>query len=197
MRYELKTINFWSLVRVAFFLNIGLGFIIGLIYGFFFGLILAVLPDVPSYNYGYNPSEYSPVVFAFFMAVGGAFSGGFFGTLFWMLLGVMYNLTARVLGGFEFELQPAGGIQNQPALTPTAHSDGGATRFPPPPPQMSGRPPAPRPHGEDRPAASESGGYQSSSPPQPIPAPPPLPADADPPENGRRPEGDNNESKHF
>ena len=41
MRYEIKSIGIWALIKISFFLNLVMGFITGVVYSFFLAAILS------------------------------------------------------------------------------------------------------------------------------------------------------------
>ena len=116
MRYELKTIGIWAMLKVSFFMNLVIGFLCGLFYAFFMSLLLAFSSAIPLPELGLDPAEISFtflfIVMPIFFAVGGAV----FLTLFYVFGAALYNLVARVVGGYEFELAPVGPVATTPPV---------------------------------------------------------------------------------
>jgi hypothetical protein len=102
MTYEIKRLDVWSCVKMAFILC----GIIGLIFGIFYAMILTMVGGVLSQMGGE------------FQSLGGLFTGAlgilmvFFlaifyavlGAVFAAILGWLYNLLAKGLGGIKFDL---------------------------------------------------------------------------------------------
>ncbi len=178
MRWELKSIGIWPVIKVGFFLHLILGFISGLLYAPFIMMSLAMglSPELQALGLGTDSSALGLllIVMPIMFAVGGAI----FGTLFGMIAALAYNLIARIVGGLEFSFATIGEVR---PVTPTQTA--------PPPPPPSYEPTAPPP---DRPATpppppppptyqSQRQEQQPDEPPtdRPIspPPPPPLPSD--------------------
>ena len=160
MKYELKSIGFWSFLRIAFALNL----LAGLVGGFLFtpvGFImysLAQAGDLGVYG-GYSafePEDGSGVgaLFIFIplvMAVGASLAGTFFQCI---VVGI-YNLLARMLGGIELKLIL---VETDTSAETTAGTSSKRTIVPPPPPPPGARPTSP-----------------ASATPPPPPPPPGVP----------------------
>ena len=108
MRYELKRLGFWSVIKVTFILYGILGFILGI----FYALFLAFFASLAEYAGGQDfPAIFSgallifvPIFIAFIVAIGGVIQNG-------VLVG-LYNLFVRAIGGIEVtlaSLEPATG----------------------------------------------------------------------------------------
>jgi len=144
MRYELKSFGIWAFVKVAFFLNLIIGFVFGLVYSAFLGLFLAASSAMPFEEMSEFPLDsnaigpFLVIFLPFVFAIGGAICY----TLFGLVIVGAYNLVARLVGGFEVTLEPVGQSQPGsplPAPPPVAESP----RYQPPPPPPSGSPPPP------------------------------------------------------
>ncbi len=152
MRYELRSIGIWAFTRVAFFVNLIAGFFIGLLYALFMSFMLTVMQQFPILEDlgGVGIDEGVSVgVLLIFLPIMGAVGGAIFFTLFGVIMIVFYNLIARLAGGLEFDLQPAG----RPSLRPiTAYS----AAPPPPPPVHTGGPSPPGPQSTLTPPGSQT-----------------------------------------
>jgi hypothetical protein len=104
VRYELRSIGIWALIKVSFFLNL----IFGFIFGIFYALILlpltrlvTQLSEVESLQYESDATMgllfLLPFLFALFAA--------FINTLFAALIGALYNGIVRITGGLEFNFE--------------------------------------------------------------------------------------------
>jgi hypothetical protein len=155
MKYELRSIGFWSFVKIAFVVN----FIAGIIAGVFFipfgfvllGLLeLSTLPDTGSYV-----DEGSPVgALMILMPIISAFGAAVIGTFFQSMVVLIYNILASSLGGLRLSLQPSD--EEPPETTPVAPSrsvnpSDAIRRPPPPPPPRPGGPPEITPDGPETP----------------------------------------------
>ncbi|MDZ4722831.1 MAG: DUF3566 domain-containing protein [candidate division Zixibacteria bacterium] len=108
MRYEMKSVNVWSFIKVAFFVNLVLGFVAGILTAVFFGFIAAMMAYIPG---GMDLSELDSgeptsgimIIILPFMT---AFFAGVFYTLLEVVVVVTYNLVAKMVGGFELTLTP-------------------------------------------------------------------------------------------
>ena len=147
MRYELKSIAVWSVMKISFFLNLILGGILGFFYALFFGLIVSVMGQSPfASQYQFDPSEMSMLPLIFFFTIGGAIGGAFFHTILVAMITGLYNLIVKMTGGVILNLQaiePA--AQATPVATATVATAPVAaprpTVIPPPRPTQAEQPP--------------------------------------------------------
>ena len=103
MKYELKRIDIWPVVKVVFILSLLLGFFIGILYAGLFLLMDAFtqlaaetgFADINSFGGG----------FALFALFGCTFGISFFYTVGAVIFIVLYNLLAGSIGGIRFELE--------------------------------------------------------------------------------------------
>ena len=104
MKYEIRSIGIWSLIKVGFFINLVLGFLFGIFSSLIFiplaKVILAMagageLPDDGGSSTG--------LLFVLPPLMG--ILGAFFNTLFMVLIAAGYNLVARVVGGLEINFR--------------------------------------------------------------------------------------------
>jgi hypothetical protein len=162
MRYELRSIGIWSLIRVSFFFNLVVGFLMGLIYVPIFLLISALGQMGPSHWGGglYAP-EMGPWVL--WLPIIGAILTAIFHTLFGVILTIAYNIIARLFGGLELNLNL---VERASAAAPAGRpmaayaSDTPSGPPPPPPPPPPGMRPPERP---------PSGPGAGAPPPRPEP----------------------------
>lgn len=193
MKVELKSIGVWSFVKLAFFINLVLGFLIGLIYAPFLGIIMSLatagFPEDVGDGFDGFPVGAMMIVIPFIAAI----VGGVMYTLGELILVVLYNLFTRLTGGFEFELSGVGKmfvtepVSSQPQPVPASSRP----ISPPPPPPVDS---SPAPGGfapENRPPVTPSQpppgqgippvpGQQPPRPPEP---PTDFPPDQEPPRN--------------
>jgi len=165
MRYELKTIGIWALIKVSFFFNLIVGFIAGLLYGMLFSFFMAVMANLP-FARSDMPDMEMPVglmivIMPFIFAIGSAI----FHTMILLVMAFIYNLIAKLTGGMEFELSP---VTVAPVPPPAAQPMTGYTSAPPPqttpPPTAPPTPPMSPPPGTQPPPSS---GENPPSPPEP------------------------------
>jgi len=158
MRYELKSISIWALIKVSFFFNLIVGFIAGLLYGLLFSFIMAIMAKMP-FGRSELPDLEMPmglmiVILPFICAIGSAI----FHTLILIVVAFIYNMIAKLTGGMEFELSP---VTVAPVPPPPAQPITGYTSAPPPPStQLPPSPPpaqpmSPPPPGENPPSSPE------------------------------------------
>ncbi len=118
MRVELKSIGLWAFTKVAFFVNMILGFLIGILYAVFFGFLMAVMQNLPYMpDSGMDPAAEVPfgfliVIVPFIFAV----IGGFIYTVLGLICVVIYNLVVKITGGLEFNLNSL--VELAPSPTP-------------------------------------------------------------------------------
>ena len=147
MQYELKSLGIWAFTKVSFFFNLIIGFLFGLMYALLFSFLVAVMSQFP----GLDASELNlegmslgimvivmPLVFSIGWAV--------FNTLIGLVVVIVYNLLAKLVGGFEFNFELVDGdtqqIVKQPITayttatphTPVSPAPPASTAPGPPPP---------------------------------------------------------------
>ncbi len=141
MRYEIKSIRLWSFLRVAFFLNILVGFLAGFLMAFFTAFFISALGSMGEMSpYGFNmPAEFPVgVLFIIYPMIGAIFCAVFL-TIFELIVVGFYNLIAKITGGLELILNsvaddtaPQQPIYSQTQLPKTVP--------PPPPPPLFAAP---------------------------------------------------------
>jgi hypothetical protein len=125
MTYEIKKIDVWSVVKIAFILY----GIFGLIFGLFYAVILTMLGGIIS-QFGELGGEFGQmtgfftgavgIVMAFFMALFYAVIGAIFTAIFIWL----YNVLAKLTGGIRFNLEAEKIAAIAPAEKQEANSEG-------------------------------------------------------------------------
>jgi hypothetical protein len=147
MKFEVKTIGYWSLIKISFVVNLIGGFVVGLGIALFMGLMItftqrmtgiAGMPPLPEEM----PSIGLLLVLYPFMI---SFGAAIFNTILYVIIAFIYNITARVLGGLEVELnevklQPVSYATSKPVRTQARRPEP-----PPPPPSVQPMPPEMRP----------------------------------------------------
>jgi len=161
VKFELKSIGYWPLIKVSFLINLIVGFIGGLFFALFMGLMFSLIDQFggmpgmpPMYTEEMAPIGVMLVLYPFMFAIGGAV----FYTIFFLIIAFIYNLIAKLVGGLEFTLKE---VQLQPVGYPTQ-----------PPPMYAQAQPQQTPPPPTRP-----------TPPPPPPPVEPLPPDVTPPDD--------------
>lgn len=102
MRYEIRSIGIWGLIKVGFFLNLLIGFLFGIFSSLIFiPIARAILAMSGAGDMGAEESSSAGMLLVLPILL--AILGAFFNTLFMVLIAACYNLVARVVGGLEFE----------------------------------------------------------------------------------------------
>ena len=144
MRYEVKSIGMWPFIKVSFFFNLIVGFIFGLLYAVFAGFIMTIMSRLSQFQPGGFDFDMEPlpiglmiVVLPIVMAVLGAI----FYTIIGVVLALIYNLIAKIVGSYEFVLEP---VAAEASSAPPGQPLAGYTGIPPyvPPIAPSTLPPA-------------------------------------------------------
>ena len=171
MRYEIKSINLWPFIKVSFFFNLVIGFLFGLLYALLAGFIVAILSRLSEFQpefFEFGPIESAPIgLMIIVMPIMFAILGAIFYTLIGVVLILIYNLIARLVGGYELVLEPvAEAMPVAPSGQPlTAYTSAPLyaappSPGPPPPSPLSATPQAPPslsqgPTDTDTPAGNE------------------------------------------
>jgi hypothetical protein len=155
MRYEIKSIGLWPFIKVSFFFNLIVGFLFGLLYALLAGFILTIVSRLSQFQPGFfefGPIESMPIgLMIVVMPIVFAILGAIFYTIIGVILVLIYNLIARLVGGFELELAPAASAMPPPAgqpltgytATPTYVTPAPPGPTPPPTPSTSPQVPPP------------------------------------------------------
>lgn len=140
MRVEVRSIAIWPFVRTAFLINVVVAFVIGVFYALFLAAFLPLLQGL-SIDGEMPIPDVAPIagVMLIFIPFLLAIFGGIFYTLGELIVVAIYNLFARLAGGFEFELVEK---PEQPSWQPPVSAVSAAQPSPPPPPPYRpGEPP--------------------------------------------------------
>lgn len=173
MKYEIKAIGYWSVIKISFILNLVIGFIFGIFYALFMGAILSIaeqfggMPSMPAETFDTLSTGAMIIIFPIMFSLMGAF----FNTILALIITFVYNIIARLMGGLEFELSE---IRVQPVSYAPSQPQYYQPQSQPPP-----APPKPSPPASTPPPAES----QPEPPSRPSPPPPvqPLPPDVVPP----------------
>lgn len=170
MRYELKSIAVWSVVKMSFFLNLILGGILGFFYSLFFGFFIQLMGQSPFMSqYQYEPSEMSLFPLMIFFTIGGAIAGAFFHTVLVALIVGLYNLIVKMTGGVVLNLNAL----DQPETKSIPVVVATATTTPPvsaPKPAVAPPPPPPPPPEVEREQSLREIREQTVTPAAPVPS---------------------------
>lgn len=122
MRFELKSIGVWAFIKVAFFVNMILGFLFGILYAVFFGFLMAIMQKLPYMPDGgmEPPPDASIGVLVVILPFVFAIVGGFIYTVLGIIFVVIYNLVVKITGGLEFNLDSI--VELAPAPTAPIYS---------------------------------------------------------------------------
>lgn len=132
MKLELKRISLWATIKISFLINLVFGFVVGC----FYALLLLMISSMPSA--AFRDSEFDQLssmfgVLAIFVPFFVAFFAAIINTIFAFILVVVYNFSARTMGGLELDF--ASIIESTASLAPIA----------PVPAPIPTTPPAPQP----------------------------------------------------
>jgi hypothetical protein len=155
MLYEIKSIGMWPFIKVSFFFNLVVGFIFGLFYALFAGFIMTIMSRFSEFQPGGFDFDLEPLPIGIMLVVLPilfAIMGAVFYTIIGVVLVLIYNLIARLVGGYELDLQLVGaGASAMPGGQPLTGYTGAPSYVPPPatglPPQSppsQGPPPPPQ-----------------------------------------------------
>ncbi len=118
MKYELKRIAVWPVIKITFMLSLVLGFITGIFYAIFITMF-AFLPRQMGGTFGSEP-DLPMAVGGILLVIMPIFMAGFMAvinTIMAIITTLVYNLAARLTGGLEWELAPLDKRVIQPAST--------------------------------------------------------------------------------
>jgi hypothetical protein len=148
MKYELKSIGYWALIKILFLINLIGGFIMGFLFAIFMGLIISLMDyigpmsGIADFEQEMPPVGFMLIFYPFLFAIGGAI----FYTAFGVIVAFIYNMIARLVGGLEInlneiQLQPVGYPQPSPGQPIYAQASDTRSASPPPPPAYTPPPP--------------------------------------------------------
>ncbi|MFH1686098.1 MAG: DUF3566 domain-containing protein [bacterium] len=135
MRYQVKAIGVWSFTKLAFVVNLAVGFLFGIAYALFLIPMMALMANMPGFSGSGLDTDMAPLgLLIVIIPIMSAMGSAVFGTLGGVVMVLVYNLAAKMLGGLEVTFEPIADPSAMPA-PPTYPTTSSA---PPPPP----RPPA-------------------------------------------------------
>lgn len=116
MKYELKRISVWSVIKVSFLVNLVVGFLMGILYAFFI-MMFAFLPMtfMPSEVRSEVPIAMSGVLLIV-VPIFVAGMAAIFNTILAAIAALVYNLAAKLVGGLEWTLQEVKPTVVQPVV---------------------------------------------------------------------------------
>ncbi len=164
MRYEVKSVGIWPFIKVSFFFNLIVGFIFGLFYALFAGFIMAIMSRLSQFQPGGFDFdlETMPIgLMVIVLPIAFAIMGAIFYTIIGIIIVLIYNLIAKIVGGYELILEPVGmGMPLAPPGQPLTGYTGAPSYVPPtappvaphptPPPDTPQVPPSPPPGPDDQ-----------------------------------------------
>jgi len=136
VKYELKRVGIFSVVKISFVMGGAAGFLGGLFAGLVFAMIGSMFSSMgmPQELGDFNGlARGMGVAMIFILPLVYGFIGAVFGAIYGFISGGIYNVAARLIGGLEWETIPVEGMPpvSQPIYTPPP---------PPPPPPDSSKP---------------------------------------------------------
>ena len=150
MRYELKSVAIWPMVKVTFLISLVIGFLLGLFIALLIGPMMAMMSSFGMPDSGLETARFSvgammlflPILYALFMAVFNAIGA---------LIAVgLYNAVAR-WGGLEFDLGSIGEIRDHHPAERVVYGTAAYPSPPAPPQPAPPPPPSPPPPRPDTP----------------------------------------------
>ncbi|MBN1479818.1 DUF3566 domain-containing protein [candidate division KSB1 bacterium] len=114
MKYEIRRIEIWPVIKIVFILSLFLGFLIGLLYGGLF-LMIDAFSQVAAES-GFDELNTFGGGFVIFIIIAFTFGLSFIYTLGAVIFVVLYNLLAGSIGGLRFEIATIDDRQKE--LTP-------------------------------------------------------------------------------
>lgn len=142
MKFELRSISYWPLIKISFVINLIFGFVMGIFFALFIGVIFSLasnlsgLGGMPMFQEGMPSVGLLLILYPFIFGFGGAFIN----TIAALILAFIYNMVTKAIGGLEVELnqiilQPVATASAQMAQTPGYYvSSSHQPPVPPPPP---------------------------------------------------------------
>jgi len=134
--FEIKRIELWTLFKVAFFVCAAIGIVMGVIYGFFMlvgGLFGSFLDDEIA-GFGFLGGVIGLFLIPFVAVLYGAI-----GSVFITVLGWVYNLSARLIGGVRLTVDVDDAqTQTQAEVAQPAETAEDPARMVPPGPNPAG-----------------------------------------------------------
>lgn len=116
MIYQIRRVNVWSLMKVAFVIFAVFGLLAGIFYAFFFAIMGQMMELGDAGEFSRMPGFFSGVMGIFMILFLPVFYG-VIGSLLTALFAGLYNLLARGFGGIELQLEPQELSSSQPPIT--------------------------------------------------------------------------------
>ena len=132
MKFELKSIGYWSVIRISFIVNLILGLVMGVFFALFMQVIFSMGSKIATL-YGMSlPAEDIPpfIILIILYPIMFGFGGAIFNTMFVVVGVFVYNMIGKFIGGLELEMSE---MVLQP-VAPVAPVQQQAYAPPPPPP---------------------------------------------------------------
>ena len=130
LKYEIKHIDVWAVMKIAFLLGGVMGFIFGLFYAIFLSIVGGILDMIGGGGFEEISGLFTGV-FGFFMIFFMVFTYAVVGSIMAAILAWLYNLFARIVGGIKVTLNP-GSDQSQRPSSPSPVPPSGSTSHRPP-----------------------------------------------------------------
>ena len=118
MKYEIKHIEVWSVVKIAFLICGVMGFIFGLFYAIFLSIIGGILDMVGGGEFEEISGLFTGL-FGFFMVFFLAFTYAVVGSIMAAIIDWLFNLFARIVGGVKITLESESDQPRRPQNTPS------------------------------------------------------------------------------
>ena len=152
MKYELRSIGYWSVIKISFVVNLVVGFLVGIFLAIFMSLMMALMGSVGELTGMPFPQDEMPsfglliIIYPLMLSLGGAV----FNTILLLIIVFIYNIATKVMGGIEIELAEVAVLQPtyEPSTTPPPHAYPPRPETPPPPPPVEPMPPDMKPPDE-------------------------------------------------
>jgi hypothetical protein len=135
MIYEWKRCHVWSVVKITFLICGITGFIVGLFYAAVLVMLGGLLNTIGGPEFEQISGLFSGS-FGFFMTFILAFTYAVVGAITAAILGWLYNVFARLVGGIRLTLEPVPETVSPQRIQPPPP----APRAPSPPPRTDGEP---------------------------------------------------------
>lgn len=144
MKYELKSIGYWSLIKISFVVNLVIGFIVGLGMALLTGIMFSFAGRLAGITGAPILTEEMPSIgfLLIFYPIMGAFGAGVFNTILYVIIAFVYNVISRLVGGVELEFSE---VRPQPISYPAQQPSQAYPQPPQPPIEQVRRPPPPPP----------------------------------------------------
>jgi len=148
MKFELRSISYWPLLKVAFVINLIFGFIMGIFFDMFIGAIFSLaakfsgIGGMPAFQEGMPSLGILLIIYPFLFGFGGVVIN----TIVALILAFLYNIFVKAIGGLEIELnqivlQPVAAAPSPMAQAPAYYVTTSHQAPPPPPPPVQPLPP--------------------------------------------------------